>query len=76
VSLRILGVLLNVAGVLALLYGGIPYKQRETLIDLGPLKATADVEKKAEIPPPVGAGLVAGGTALLLVASFGGRKKS
>ena len=36
----------------------------------------ADVEKKAEIPPPVGAGLVAGGTALLVLASFGRRKKA
>ena len=75
--MRIAGLLLNVLGVLALWFGGIPYRQRETLIDIGPLKATTEVEKKAEIPPPVGAGLVGGGTALLLLASFrgGGRKR-
>jgi hypothetical protein len=72
--MRIAGLLLNVLGVLSLWFGGVPYKTRENIVELGPIKATAEVEKKAEIPPPVGAGMVGVGTALLLAASFGRRK--
>jgi hypothetical protein len=68
--MRIAGLVLNLLGVLSLWFGGVPYKQRETLIDIGPLKATTEVEKKAEIPQPVGAGLVGVGSTLLVLASF------
>ena len=60
---RIAGLVLNAAGVCALWFGGIPYKTTEKLIDLGPLKATTEVERKVEIPPYVGAGLVGAGIA-------------
>lgn len=69
--MRLLGLLLNVAGVLALWFGGIPYRQRETVVDLGVLgKLDTEREKRVEIPAPVGAGLVGVGSALLLAASF------
>ena len=68
--MRIAGLLLNAAGVLFLWFGGIPYKTQEKLIDIGPFKATTEVERKAEVPPPVGAALVGVGSALLLAASF------
>jgi hypothetical protein len=67
--MRIAGLLLNAAGVLLLWFGGIPYKSHEKLIELGPFRATTEVEKKAEVPPPVGASLVAVGSAMLLAAS-------
>jgi hypothetical protein len=68
--MRLAGLLLNAAGVASLWFGGIPYKSNEKLLEIGGFKATAEVEKKAEIPPPVGAGLVAAGSALLVAASF------
>ena len=65
--MKILGLVLIAAGVLALVYGGITYTSREKVLDLGPLQATADREKTIVVPPAVGAGLVGAGTLLLLV---------
>ena len=70
--MKIVGLVLIAAGVLALVYGGITYTSREKVLDLGPIQATADREKTIVVPPAVGAGLVGAG-ALLLV--FGGRRK-
>jgi hypothetical protein len=68
---RIAGLVLNVLGVLALWFGGVPYKEREKLFNV----VEVEREKTVAIPPPVGAGMVAAGTAMLLMASFGGRRK-
>lgn len=74
--LKILGVLLNVAGVAGLWFGGIPYKTRETVIDLGPIKTEAEVDRKLVIPPPYSAGAVGVGTLFLLLGGgFGSRKR-
>jgi uncharacterized membrane protein HdeD (DUF308 family) len=69
--LAILGVLLVVLGVMALVYQGITYTSRETVIDIGPLQATADRQKTLPLPPVVGIAAVAGGVALLVA----GRRK-
>ena len=67
----IIGIVLIVAGVLALAYQGIRYTTRETVVDLGPIHATAEREKTIPLPPIVGIVAVAGGVALLIA---GGRK--
>lgn len=67
----IAGVVLIIAGVLALAYQGIRYTTRETVVDLGPIHATAEREKTIPLPPIIGIAAVAGGVALLLA---GGRK--
>ena len=71
---KLLGLVLITLGVAALWLGGIAYKSRETVLKLGPLEAKAELDKTAEIPKPVGAGLVGVGALLLLIP--GGRKKS
>lgn len=71
---KLLGVILIGLGVAALWFGGVPYKSNETVLKLGPLEAKAELDKVAEIPKPVGGGLVAAGVILLLIP--GGRKKS
>ena len=38
----IAGIALIVLGLAALVYGSITYTSRETVIDIGPLQATAD----------------------------------
>jgi hypothetical protein len=40
--ITVVGVLLIVVGLVALVYQGITYTSRETVIDIGPLHATAD----------------------------------
>jgi uncharacterized membrane protein HdeD (DUF308 family) len=69
----LVGVLLIVLGLVALAYQGFTYTKRETVIDIGPIKATADREKTIPLPPVVGAVAVVGG---ILVLVLGGRKSA
>jgi len=64
--MAIVGMLLIVLGVVALVYQGITYTSRETVIDIGPLHATADRQKTLPLPPVLGIVAVAGGVALLI----------
>ena len=68
----LLGVILMIAGVLALAYQGFTYKKHEKVLDIGPLHATKDETKTVPLPPVVGAvSLIAG---IILV--MAGTKKS
>ena len=62
----IVGVLLIVLGLAALLYQSVTYTTRETVIDIGPVHATADRERTLPLPPLVGIAAVAAGVALLV----------
>lgn len=72
-SMGIVGVVLILLGVAALVYQGITYTSRETVVDVGPLHATADREKTLPLPPVLGIAAVAGGVVLLVA---GLRKRS
>ena len=65
-AFSIVGVLLIVLGVAALVYQGVTYTSRETVIDIGPIQATANRERTLPLPPLVGIAAVAGGVALLV----------
>lgn len=67
--MKLIGIFLIVAGILALVYQGISYTTRETVIDIGPIKATADREKTIPLPPIAGLAAVAAGIALVVVGS-------
>ena len=54
-------------GVAALAYQGISYTSRETVVDIGPLHATADREKTIPLPPILGILGIAGGVALVML---------
>jgi hypothetical protein len=60
------GVVLIVLGAAALLYQGITYTSRETVVDIGPIHATADRERTLPLPPLIGIAAVAGGIVLLV----------
>ena len=61
------GILLIVLGALALAYQGINYTHRETVLDVGPIHATADTQKHIPLPPFVGGLAILGGAFLLFV---------
>ena len=63
----LIGVVLIALGVVALVYQGVTYTSRETVLDIGPLHATADREKTFPLSPVLGTAAVVGGVALLLV---------
>ena len=69
----ILGALLLVFGLFALAYQGITYKKRETILDVGPVKATAEREKTIPLSPIVGIASVAAGVALIVAGSRKGK---
>jgi len=62
----ILGVVLIVVGLAALAYQGITYTRRETVLDLGPLHATAERNRTVPLPPVVGIAGVLAGVALVV----------
>jgi hypothetical protein len=70
--LSLIGIVLIVVGLAALVYQGITYTSRETVVDIGPIHATAEREKTLPLPPIVGVVSVAGGIALLIA----GRRRS
>jgi hypothetical protein len=63
----IAGVVLIVCGLAALVYQGVTYTSHETVIDFGPLHATADRQKTLPLPPIVGLAAVASGVVFLVV---------
>jgi len=66
------GIVLIVLGIAALAYQGITYTTRETVIDIGPITATAERERTFPLPPVVGGAAVLAGAALL---ALGARRK-
>jgi hypothetical protein len=62
------GVLLIVAGVLALAYQLISYTTRETVLDLGAIEATTESRKTIPLPPLVGIAFVTAGVVFIVAA--------
>ncbi len=69
----ILGLALLIAGAVVLSYGYFSYTKRETVLEIGPIIATADRTKTVALPPILGWSLVAGGAGLLI---FGAMRKN
>ena len=63
---KVIGAVLIALGLVALVYQGITYTSRDTVIDIGPLHATADRQKTLPLSPVLGFVAVAGGLLLLV----------
>jgi uncharacterized membrane protein len=64
-ALIIIGIVLIAVGLVSLAYQGLTYTSRETVVDLGPIKATTDTQKRIPVPPILGGLALAGGVTLL-----------
>jgi uncharacterized membrane protein HdeD (DUF308 family) len=64
---RIAGLLLIVVGIVALLWGGFSWTREKTVVDLGPVKATAEERETIPLPPVVGGVALVAGIVLLVL---------
>jgi uncharacterized membrane protein HdeD (DUF308 family) len=69
----ILGVILLVLGVIGLVHPSFNYHKQEEVAKFGPIKATMDEEKTAEVPAALSITLLVVGIGLVV---FGPRMKS
>lgn len=56
-----------IAGGALLAYGGFTTTNRENIIEAGPIKVQADVERSHRIPPVISWALLGGGVAVLVL---------
>jgi len=63
----IIAIILIALGIAVLAYQGITYTTRENVVDLGPIKVTAEKTKTIPLTPIVGAIVIVGGIALLVM---------
>jgi len=68
---KIIGVLLIIAGTLALIYGGFSYTRDQHDVKLGPLQFSVAEKETVNVPIWAGAGAIGIGVLLILI----GRKK-
>jgi uncharacterized membrane protein YidH (DUF202 family) len=61
-----LGVLLVVIGLVGLIYGGLSWTRKDTVVDAGPIEITADKRESLPIPPIAGAAALIAGVVLLM----------
>jgi len=67
--MKSLGILLVVLGVAALLFGEIRYSRQQTLVEVGPIKATTTEHHHIPISPLAGGVAIAAGLAMLVAGS-------
>jgi len=68
-----LGVALLIIGAAMLAYGHFSYKTQETVLEVGPIKATAEHTKTVPLPPIIGWALVGGGAVVLVFGAMRGK---
>jgi hypothetical protein len=66
-STAMMGVFLVLLGVAALVYQGVTYTTRETVLDLGPIQATKETTKTMPLPPVLGGMALLGGVVLIVI---------
>jgi TRAP-type C4-dicarboxylate transport system permease small subunit len=70
--MKIVAILLIVAGALALIYGGFSYTKDKTAVKLGPLELSVKEKETVNVPVWAGVGAIVVGGLLLVL---GGRTK-
>jgi hypothetical protein len=71
--MKITGIILIIAGVAALLYGGFTYTTQKKAVDLGPLQVEKTEHHSVPLPPLLGVVAIIGGGALFYFGAKEGR---
>jgi drug/metabolite transporter (DMT)-like permease len=71
--MKIAGIVLIIAGVAALLYGGFTYTTHKKAVDLGPVQIEKTEHHSIPLPPLLGIVAVIGGGALFYFGAKEGR---
>jgi hypothetical protein len=66
-AMRIAGLVLVVVGIVALVWGGVFWTERDTVIDAGPLQVTTENREGVPLPPVVGGIALVAGIVLLVL---------
>jgi len=69
----VLGIALILLGAAILAYQQFSYRTRETVLEVGPIKATAETTRTVPLPPVLGWALIGGGACALI---FSARSKT
>jgi hypothetical protein len=64
---KIIGMVLVVVGIAGLLWGGVFWTDRETVLDVGALEVTTENREGVAVPPVLGILAIVGGLVLLFV---------
>ena len=64
---RVVGLILVALGIVALVWGGVFWTDRDTLIKAGPLEVTTEEREGLRVPTVVGVLTLIGGIVLLVV---------
>ncbi len=67
--IMILGIILIIAGAIALGYHGITYTTHEKVLKMGPIEATREVEKTIPLPPLLGGVVLTAGIIIIVMAA-------
>ncbi len=65
-NMSLIGTILVIVGVVLLVYQGFSFTKKEKVLDIGPIKATADKTETVPIPPIIGWVVTGAGVVLLL----------
>ena len=65
--ITIAGIVLLVLGVLVLAYQGINYNRQETVMNVGPMRVSAETHERLPLSPILGGLALAGGVVLMVV---------
>jgi hypothetical protein len=71
--MKLAGVVLILAGVAALIYGGITFTTHKKAIDMGPVQVTRTSHHHVPLPPVLGLAFILGGGFLAYAGGKNGR---
>jgi hypothetical protein len=64
---RGIGILLVIVGIVALVWGGVFWTDRDTVVDAGPIEIATENREGVALPPVIGVIALVGGIALVAI---------